>query len=117
MGRGNSLPYLFLMLITETLEKILKKQNSRLFIYSKDSKYGSEFPAGIMLRCRGTDNQSICACPKGIIPERTIKNENDDSIKYRGWRDIVDILVGRGLVDKRKILELIDKATSGIYIS
>lgn len=75
----------------------LRKLNSKLRIYCGDDK---SKPAGLYY-IHGGQYCEICGVDKNYVPEFIISDSKGHIVKS-GWRRVVNILVNKRLVDKRK---------------
>ena len=88
----------------------LRKLNNNLRIFCGDDDRRS---AGIFIVSRYGEYTEICGADKNYVPEFT-KYSDDGRIVKSGWRRILKILIGKGLVNRFKAEKLFGTHLMGV---
>lgn len=80
-----------------TFERNLRTLNRKLRVYCGDN---DRFSAGIFMVSPSGEYMEICGADKNEVPEFTTYEEATGRIIKSGWRRVLKILIGKGLVRK-----------------
>lgn len=81
--------------------RVLKRERWAFDCYGNANSPNT--PAGLTF-----NGEKLLSVPKGQIPENTVLMDNG-GVKARGWRQLVDVLSGKRLIKRDRVLRAINK--------